>query len=719
MLTRAFRCLPRPRLAGACNAASLCAARELGGGARSLRRCGRHVGSSRLVGARLARWVEQDSLRNCAAVYCPLNPPPRSTIAACFRPDGAELASTHGDHTVKLVDATTGACVRTLEGHRRTPWVVRYHPHEPRLLASGSLDHDVRIWDAASGECLHAHDFERPIASLAFHAAGEVMAVATGHKLFMWPCRPGKDGRGVQVGTPRPVLRTKRSLRAVHFHPLGAPLLLTAEVNTANPEQDPPATARWSTWSDSWHQSGGPEGSAAAVQAAHAAAVTAATAAADAARLARAAALGGAPPPPAPQQRIAPPNVPQQAQQAAAMPPGITAMDVDRDGAGGAGAGDGAGGAGADVGAGAPLDGVYESMSAAAIAAERYANIDPTLQQHDRQALIAAAAAAAEAAHRERERQGAAEAMEQDSGDALSLRAGVRGATGARSEDGRSWLQEQRRDPPSSAHSMWETPPDLQLLQTVGGEPSAAAAAAAAAASTAAAAVAAAASAHETPCTGLLRLWGLDEADTSRSLQAAQPRLAIPHAVLCSEMCAHLSPCGAYMAACVACRAPGPPEGASEGDAAPQAGVVYELRIYSLRERDFGAVLAARPVRAAHCLTSIQFSPTSQHVMLAYGRRHISLLRSLVAHGGSIMPVHTILEVYRVSDMSLVRMLPSAEDEVNVAVFHPHSGGGLVYGTKEGRLRILHHGRPVAGQNSGGVANSALEDTLIASSGAA
>ncbi|CAI9762994.1 unnamed protein product [Fraxinus pennsylvanica] len=32
---------------------------------------------------------------------------------------------------------------------------------------------------------------------------------------------------------------------------------------------------------------------------------------------------------------------------------------------------------------------------------------------------------------------------------------------------------------------------------------------------------------------------------------------------------------------------------------------------------------------------------------------------------------------------------PSAEDEVNVACFHPSAGGGLVYGTKEGKLRIL------------------------------
>ena len=50
-------------------------------------------------------------------------------------------------------------------------------------------------------------------------------------------------------------------------------------------------------------------------------------------------------------------------------------------------------------------------------------------------------------------------------------------------------------------------------------------------------------------------------------------------------------------------------------------------------------------------------------------------------------------QVYRVSDMKLVRVVPSADDEVNVACFHPVVGEGLAYGTKEGRLRILCHAR--------------------------
>ena len=54
-------------------------------------------------------------------------------------------------------------------------------------------------------------------------------------------------------------------------------------------------------------------------------------------------------------------------------------------------------------------------------------------------------------------------------------------------------------------------------------------------------------------------------------------------------------------------------------------------------------------------------------------RRHISLLRSLTADasGHSVMPLHTILEVFRVQDLSLRCVIPSPTDEVNAAAFHP------------------------------------------------
>lgn len=53
---------------------------------------------------------------------------------------------------------------------------------------------------------------------------------------------------------------------------------------------------------------------------------------------------------------------------------------------------------------------------------------------------------------------------------------------------------------------------------------------------------------------------------------------------------------------------------------ADAAGIIYEVRVYSLEAPTLGEVLHARQINAAHCLTSVQFSPTSEHLLLAYGR---------------------------------------------------------------------------------------------------
>ncbi len=41
----------------------------------------------------------------------------------------------------------------------------------------------------------------------------------------------------------------------------------------------------------------------------------------------------------------------------------------------------------------------------------------------------------------------------------------------------------------------------------------------------------------------------------------------------------------------------------------------------------------------------------------------------------------------------LRRVVLSADDEVNVAVFNAFPGEGMAYGTKEGRLRVMRYDR--------------------------
>lgn len=109
-----------------------------------------------------------------------------STISIAFSPNGATMASTHGDHTVKISCCSTGRLLESLEGHPRTPWTVKYHPTNSNVVASGCLGHQVRIWNWTRKSCLQMIRLEYAIISLSFHPSGTVLAIANGTRLHFW-----------------------------------------------------------------------------------------------------------------------------------------------------------------------------------------------------------------------------------------------------------------------------------------------------------------------------------------------------------------------------------------------------------------------------------------------------------------------------------------------------------------------------------------------------
>ncbi|KAK6286533.1 hypothetical protein POUND7_012712 [Theobroma cacao] len=697
----------------------------------------------------LISWAEEESLRHLSGKYCPLVPPPRSTIAAAFSPDGRTLASTHGDHTVKIIDCEMGKCLKVLSGHRRTPWVVRFNPAHPEILASGSLDHQVRLWDAKTAECIGSCDFYRPIASIAFHAEGELLAVACGHKLYIWHY----NQKG-EASSPAIVLKTRRSLRAVHFHPHAAPFLLTAEVNDLDSSDlsmtlatspgylhyPPPAVLVTSSHaSDHVGLAADPSFTSSPCMivpsftiddsimdlqyVSRLVGTTGMLVGSSSLMLFQTDATMGEqhhstvspmetfsaiPSGLCPGTEDPVNNSVPFRMESGAADPSMDAMDTDE------------------------VQPVRESRETNSTNLNRYSSAQggvsrnvsnqPDVREFGQlQQFLPFGAICWELPflqgwlmgqqtgvpcmrpHSENLTQytGSSSTLQSSTGN-METAAASFGIPNSISQSGvsRTRLQHVSRSrfsvsesgavavPSNSVHDGADA---QQIISRIQSELATSLAVAAAA---------------ELPCTVKLRVWSHDIKNPCALLNADKCRLAIPHAVLCSEMGAHFSPCGKFLAACVACVLPH-----VEADPGLQAlvhqdagvatsptrhpisahQVVYELRIYSLEKATFGSVLISRAIRAAHCLTSIQFSPTSEHILLAYGRRHGSLLKSIVIDGKTTSPIYTVLEVYRVSDMELVRVLPSAEDEVNVACFHPFAGGGLVYGTKEGRLRVLQY----------------------------
>ncbi|XP_031482871.1 uncharacterized protein LOC116252626 isoform X1 [Nymphaea colorata] len=762
---------------------------------------------------RLLSWVESESLRHLSAKYCPLVPPPRSTIAAAFSPDGRTLASTHGDHTVKIIDCQTGSCLKVLSGHRRTPWVVRFHPGHPEVLASGSLDHEVRLWDANSAECIGSRDFYRPIASIAFHAQGDLLAVASGHKLYIWQySRKGES-------SPSIVLRTRRSLRAVHFHPHAAPFLLTAEVNDLDSPDSPITLATspcylhypppavvfanvhsassqisdtgvtnqapmmpfpcllwpaafvgehvWSSQQDSMviDSNTGPQTRESSLQllavtntnnhenvaamsslvsssrnlpesiSNHIAGNTRSESTADMMETADGQSfdmlesrgmdntmerpndannMSTLTEPPVPSVLNGTDHPQSPGRQSSPATAGASTINPS------------------SISGNSNLQMLLRNIAVGHLhqflplgdpscwelsflqgwlMGQSHAGMHPVLPVSDGSHGGSLGI-----------RGIASNVMAFDSQAAQSVEAS--GASSAVMRGGsRSNFRHRSRSRVMTNTSSGEGPAVATIEDNVPHTGGATLASDGAAPSS----MSAAAAAAELPCTVKLRIWPHDIQNPCAPLDPHTCRLTIPHAVLCSEMGAHFSPCGRFLAACVACVLPHVETdpgtqmqmhqdvvgAATSPTRHPIAAhrIVYELRIYSLEEATFGEVLASRAIRAAHCLTSIQFSPTSEHILLAYGRRHNSLLRSLVVDGETTIPIYTILEVYKVSDMELVRVLPSADDEVNVACFHPVVGGGLVYGTKEGKLRLLHYDGPNNANCMG--PGSSLDDNML------
>jgi WD40 repeat protein len=116
--------------------------------------------------------------------------------------DGTRVVSGSSDGLVRIWDTSTGAEVRTLEGH--TGWVlsVAFSADGTRIV-SGSYDKSVRIWDASTGAEVHTLEGHTiSVRSVAFSADGtRIVSGSSDNSVRIWDASTGAEVRTLEGHT--------------------------------------------------------------------------------------------------------------------------------------------------------------------------------------------------------------------------------------------------------------------------------------------------------------------------------------------------------------------------------------------------------------------------------------------------------------------------------------------------------------------------------------
>ncbi|KAF9631056.1 hypothetical protein BFW01_g1918 [Lasiodiplodia theobromae] len=124
-------------------------------------------------------------------------------MAVAFSPDATRLASGSWDRVVAVWDAASGECLRTMEGHGSSVLAVAFAADGARLASTGWDEH-VRVWDAGSGACLQVFYVGQFLHEIAFgDATGSCVSVDIGMIALNAPSSPLADGAGTPPSQQR------------------------------------------------------------------------------------------------------------------------------------------------------------------------------------------------------------------------------------------------------------------------------------------------------------------------------------------------------------------------------------------------------------------------------------------------------------------------------------------------------------------------------------
>ena len=110
-----------------------------------------------------------------------------------WSPNGTRIASSSGDHTARVWDASNGGHVLTYRGHATDVLTLAWSPNG-HYIANGGLDNTVQVWNPTSGATLYTYRGQSgAIFDLAWsHDSKRIASVSSDGTIQMWDALTGQ-----------------------------------------------------------------------------------------------------------------------------------------------------------------------------------------------------------------------------------------------------------------------------------------------------------------------------------------------------------------------------------------------------------------------------------------------------------------------------------------------------------------------------------------------
>lgn len=110
-------------------------------------------------------------------------------VITCLQFSNNRIVSGSDDNTLKVWNATSGKCMRTLAGHTGGVWSSQM---QGNIIVSGSTDRTLKVWNADSGNCLHTlHGHTSTVRCMHLHGQ-RVVSGSRDATLRMWDIASGQ-----------------------------------------------------------------------------------------------------------------------------------------------------------------------------------------------------------------------------------------------------------------------------------------------------------------------------------------------------------------------------------------------------------------------------------------------------------------------------------------------------------------------------------------------